>query len=302
MGAIWSEKPAPPAVHQPRSLQEAWELKTILGEGAVYVSGGTLLRTQWEAGTAPLPQQMIDLRNIAGMGEIGLAEDYLTIGSLVSLSQCRGNLDLREITPAVQEAARNIAAPAVRNLATLGGNISSGYGDILPALLVYDAEVASFDGKFLSVQPVEAWLKRRWSGEKPAAELLAGIRFPSAGYEHEEWSKLEIFRKVGRRDAFTASLVTIAVAATFDAAGRSLNGVRIAAGGGTSRPQRLPAAEAVLEGAVYSDSLMAAVYEAVESSFDSYSDPFATEAYKRKTAGNLIVSELWKGLNAGGGK
>lgn len=154
MGAIWSEKPAPPGVYQPRSLQEAWELKTILGEGAVYVSGGTLLRTQWEAGTAPLPRQMIDLRNIAGMGEIGLAEDYLTIGSLVSLSQCRENRDLREIAPAVQEAARNIAAPAVRNLATLGGNISSGYGDILPALLVYDAEVASFDGKFLSVQPV----------------------------------------------------------------------------------------------------------------------------------------------------
>lgn len=107
---------------------------------------------------------------------------------------------------------------------------------------------------------------------------------------------------MGRRDAFTASLVTIAITASFDASSRSLSGVRIAAGGGTGRPQRLPAAEALLEGAVYSDSLMAAVYEAVENSFDTYSDPFATEAYKRKTAGNLIVSELWKGLKAGGGK
>lgn len=301
MGGIQSDKAASPAVYQPGSLQEAWELKMLLGDGAVYVSGGTLLRTQWEAGTVPMPQQMIDLRRIAGMNEIINAEDYLTLGSLISLSQCRRNAYLQVAAPAVQEAAKNIAAPAVRNLATLGGNIAAGYGDLLPALLVYDAGLASYDGKFLAVQPLETWLNGRWGGEKPAAELVAGIRLPSAAGAGEQigQSRVEFFRKVGRREAFSASLVTIAVTLTLNASDHGMSGVRIAAGGGSGRPQRLFAAEALLEGKVWSDSLLSAVYEAVESTFTTYSDPFATDAYKRKTAGNLIVSELWKVMNAG---
>lgn len=297
MGALQDNKAALPAVYHPESLQEAWELKTRLGSEAVYVSGGTLLRTQWEAGTAPMPQQMIDLRKIPGMNEIGSAEDYLTVGSQVTLSQCRRSPLLREVAPAVLEAARNIAAPAVRNLATLGGNIAAGYGDLLPALLANDSEIASYDGKFLTVQPVGTWLNSRWSAEKPAADIVAGVRLPSVEREQEGWRRLEVFRKVGRREAFSASLVTIAVTLTLDASDHGMSGVRIAAGGGTGRPQRIVPAEALLEGKVWNDNLLATVYEAVESSFATYSDPFATEAYKKKTAGNLIVSELWKAMN-----
>lgn len=48
-------------VWQPRTLAEAWQLKRTLGEQAVIVSGGTLLRTQWEAGTAIMPGHLISL-------------------------------------------------------------------------------------------------------------------------------------------------------------------------------------------------------------------------------------------------
>lgn len=303
MGSLRHDKQAAPRVHQPRSLQEAWELKSSLGDHAVYVSGGTLLRTQWEAGTAPMPQQMIDLRYISGMDETGLAEDSLTLGALVTLAACRRNVHLLEAAPAVCEAARNIAAPAVRNLATLGGNIASGYGDILPALLVYDAEIAIYNGRFLSVQPVEHWLNSRWSTAEPGSNILAGIRLPapvrSSGQADSDSARIEVFRKVGRREAFTASLVTIALAALVDTASGRLSDVRIAAGGGSGRPQRLKDAEAQLEGMAYEDSLPGEVYDAVESGFATYSDPFATEAYKKKTAGNLIVSELWRAMNKG---
>ncbi|WP_150273061.1 FAD binding domain-containing protein [Paenibacillus tepidiphilus] len=294
MGALQDEPLFSPALRQPRSLREAWELKSACAEQAVYVSGGTLLRTQWEAGTAAVPQVLIDLRNIAGMEDVTRDDDYLTIGSLVTLTACRRSGALASAGPAAAEAARQIAAPAVRNLATLGGNIASGYGDILPALLVHDAELAVYDGNLLRVQPVEAWLERRWSGAIPPAELVAGVRLPLD--QGSGGSRLAVFRKVGRREAFTASLVTIAVTADWDAAARTLRRVRLAAGGGSGRPQRLAAAEALLEGAELSRSLLGAVYEAVEHGFASYDDPFAGEQYKKKTAGNLIVSELWQTL------
>lgn len=300
MGPIQNMRLSAPRVHRPRSLQEAWELKNSLGEKAIYVSGGTLLRTQWEAGTAPVPQQMIDLLKISGMDEIGSGEEYLTLGSLVTLAMCRKNAQLAEAAPAVREAARNIAAPSVRNLATLGGNIASGYGDILPVLLVYDAEIAVFNGRFLSVQPLEHWLASRWGTVEPVSDILTGVRIPAAGGCKDDgrgYGRIEVFRKAGRREAFTASLVTVAFAASVNAASRSLSDVRIAAGGGSGRPQRLKDAEMLLEGAVCDDSLLGELYEAVEHGFATYKDPFATEEYKKKTAGNLIVSELWKAMN-----
>lgn len=297
MGALHEEDLIPPGLHQPCSLHEAWELKKKLGDIALYVSGGTLLRTQWDNGTVPMPRQLIDLRKIASIGDISLSEFHLSLGALVPLSKCRNDSHLKVIAPAVQEAVRCIAAPSVRNLATVGGNIASGFGDILPALLVHDTELVSFDGKFITEQPLVDWLHSHWSGMKPLGEIVAEIRIASSGTEDRVNDRLEFFRKVGRREAFTPSLVTVALTASIDTE-LIFNNVRIAAGGGSGRPQRLYAAESMLEGTLYQERILPALYEVVESTFETYSDPFATETYKKKTAGNLVVSELWKAMNA----
>jgi len=275
MGVIREEDERLPEVIQPHSLHEAWERKTAFGDSSRYVAGGTLLRTGWENGTDHMPKQL---------------------GALVPLSQCRSNEHLQAVAPALQEAARCIAAPSVRNLATLGGNIASGFGDILPALLVYDAELISFDGKFMTALPLIEWLNNHWSGIKPAADLVAEIRISPTRLESPLTDRLEIFRKVGRREVFTPSLVTVAISASIDEELR-FREVRIAAGGGSGRPQRLSRAEVMLEGVRYTEELLASLYEEVENSFETYSDPFATELYKKKTAGNLVVSELWKAMN-----
>ncbi|WP_339316819.1 FAD binding domain-containing protein [Paenibacillus sp. FSL R10-2734] len=296
MGVLREEDERLPDVIQPRSLHEAWERKMALGDSARYVAGGTLLRTGWENGTALMPKQLIDLRQISGLADITLTEFHLSLGALVPLSECRSNEYLGAVAPALQEAVRCIAAPSVRNLATIGGNIASGFGDILPALLVYEAELISYDGKFMTGLPLIEWLNNHWSGMKAASDLVAGIRLSPARLENPLTDRLEIFHKVGRREAFTPSLVTVAISASIDTEHR-FHEVRIVAGGGSGRPQRLSRAEAMLEDLVYTEALLPALYEVVEDSFDTYSDPFATDLYKKKTAGNLVVSELWKAMN-----
>lgn len=297
MGALQEEGRILPGLHQPHSLHEAWELKKKFGDNALYVSGGTLLRTQWENGIIPMPGQLIDLRRIAGMGDISLSEYHLALGALVPLSQCRKDDHLKGIAPAIQEAVRCIAAPSVRNLATVGGNIASGFGDILPALLVHDAELVSFDGKFITEQSLVDWLHSHWGGMKPLGEIIAEIRIASSGAENRVNERITFFRKVGRREAFTPSLVTVALTASIDS-NLIFRNVRIAAGGGSGRPQRLYVAESMLEGTLYEEGILPELYALVESSFETYSDPFATDAYKKKMAGNLVVSELWKAMNA----
>lgn len=290
----WQNHPhRQPALYQPATLEEAWKLKRNLGERAVYAAGGTLLRTMWENGTAALPDVLIDLRGIKDFSGIRYDGDQLVIGALTDLSKCRSSAEIAAAAPALREAARGIAAPSVRNLATLGGNLACGYGDTLPALLVVEAELAVFGPSPVQWLPVAAWLADRWSGAYDPETILAGVRLPAAAAPGEGGRRFEAYRKVGRREAFTPSLVTAALAG-FTGEGGVLRGVRIAAGGGSGCPQRLGKAEALLEGRRLSAELLPSLCEAVHEEYAPSGDAFATGAYKTKTAANLIAAELWR--------
>lgn len=286
-----------PVLYQPSTLEEARKLKRELGAKAVYAAGGTLLRTLWENGTAALPEALIDLRGVAGLSGIRHEDGHLYIGALTELSACRSHGEIAMASPVLREAARGIAAPSVRNIATIGGNITCGYGDVLPALLVAEAELAVSGPDSSPWVPVAAWLADRWGSAYDPETIVAGVRLPSASACIELGGRrFEVYRKVGRREAFTPSLVTAALVGTIGEDG-VLRGVRIAAGGGSSRPHRLEQAEALLEGRRFSAELMSSLCETVHEEYAPSGDAFATGAYKTKTAANLIAAELWRLLH-----
>ncbi|QJC53434.1 hypothetical protein HGI30_18920 [Paenibacillus albicereus] len=170
---------AGPLLLQPATLEEAWRLRARHGFAALPVAGGTLLRTQWENGVLAPPSVLLDLRRIRGLADIEHQPDgSLRIGSQATLSavlkapQSAG-------WPMLREALRTIAAPGVRNLGTLGGNIASAVGDSLPALLALDAELDWYDGASLAGQSVEAWLEQRRAGAAPERRLLAAVTLPA---------------------------------------------------------------------------------------------------------------------------
>jgi xanthine dehydrogenase C subunit len=290
----WQDHPhRSSALYRPATLEEARKLKRDHGGKAVYAAGGTLLRTLWENGTAALPEVLIDLRGIEDLTGIRYDGGRLYIGALTDLSACRSSAEIAAVSPALREAAKVIAAPSVRNLATLGGNLACGYGDTLPALLVAEAELAVNGPASVRWVPVAEWLEDRWSGAYDPEKIVAGVRLPAAAAPGEVGRRFEVYRKVGRREAFTPSLVTAALAGTAGEGG-VLRGVRIAAGGGSGRPQRLGLAEALLEGRRLSAELLPSLCEAVYEEYAPSGDAFATGAYKAKTAANLIAAELWR--------
>jgi xanthine dehydrogenase C subunit len=283
-----------PAVLQPHDLREAWRMKQTLGDEGVYISGGTLLRTRWESGAAPFPKYLIDLRTIKGLTGVTVTADHIAVGALSLLSDCRNNALLQRSAPAFHEALRSIAAPSVRNLATIGGNVVSGIGDALPALLVYDAELVWFDGRLEAAEPAADWLQRLKQRSAPADRILTEIRLRPVDAAGEEGvRKFEAYRKVGRREAFTPSLVTVALSGTSDRDGRFAD-IRIAAGGGSAVPQRLAASEALLRGTIRGESIYGSLYRAVYEEYEACPDAFASADYRKKTAGNLVVSEIWR--------
>jgi|GEM_PF-283919 len=299
-----------PIVLHPELPSEAWSMKERYGSEAVYAAGATLLRTQWESGAAILPSYLIDLGSLPDIREIRVEDDWLVIGALASLSSILGNRSLIERhCPAVVTAIRNIAAPSIRNLATIGGNVLSGVGDSIPALLLYDAVLVWQDSQGEQEQELGDWLLRKSVHGAAGSRLLLRIRLPllqsspsNVGNDpNSSLRRFDRFHKVGRREAFTASLVTVAACGSFDHEGK-LADVRIAAGGGQSVPSRLREAERKLTGKIIGESLLGELYDDIICYYEPQGDLFASAAYRKKTAANLIVAELWQqGSGAGRG-
>ncbi|WP_078414693.1 FAD binding domain-containing protein [Priestia abyssalis] len=274
-------------VWMPSSVEEAWEAKQKLGSDACFVSGGTLLQTQWEKGV-PCPGNFISLERIQEMRGVSKEFDgnrtVLQVGALTSLSLCQGHpFIIKKDWALLGESIRSIAAPAVRNRGTLGGNISSRFGDSIPALLAMDAEIISFDGKKRRRQELWKWLKSK--AEPP---LLISILLPE---EKRAAKTVRFYKKIGRREAFSVSLIAVSGLCIWNEKGE-VEKIRLAAGGGDNPPQRLTDCEKLLEGSIPDPDLWQKLYLEIAEEFQPVSDAFASADYRKWTAANVIMSEL----------
>ncbi|MBB6675458.1 FAD binding domain-containing protein [Cohnella nanjingensis] len=283
-----------PAVWHPGDAREAWRLKEAFGPAGVYVAGGTLLRTQWEAGVAEPPAHLIDLTAIAGAGEVEMDGEEAALGALVPLSVCRSHPAILARYPLLAEAARVIAAPSVRNLATIGGNVVSRVGDALPALLALSAQLVWQAGPEPHACSLADWLERERRAPTPASGVLVQIRLPVPPDDTtSNAARFFAYHKVGRREAFMPSLVTVALTGRIGADG-AVEEIRVAAGGGQTVPYRLDASEAALRGQTPDGKTLAAFQACVEEEYEPKPDLFATEAYRKRAAANLAAAAVWQ--------
>ncbi|UUZ78952.1 FAD binding domain-containing protein [Paenibacillus sp. P26] len=284
-----------PQVWRPSTLHEAWELAKTLGEHAEFVAGSTLLRTQWESGLKAMAPHFISLEYVQELHGISLEETgRVRVGSLARLSECRE----QKVLPLLAEASRNVAAPSIRRLATLGGNIVSGTGDALPALLVQDAELVWFDGKERRTGSLADWLALKAEGaEERGIRILVETVVEREQGAVPDGLRLGFYHKVGRREMFVPSLVTAAGYGLWHRDG-SCACVRLAVGGGSSIPRRLLETERLLASRTLNSGQLKQVQQSILEESIGCSDAFATKEYRRLTAANLIVSELWKPLKS----
>jgi len=277
-----------PIVWVPSELKAALELKQEFGSSAHFISGGTLLQTYWEKGM-PLPRHLISLEGIKaleGFGDELLdGEKVLHIGALTTLDQFRQHPYFLSRMPLLAQAAGSIAAPAVRSRATIGGNVANGSGDTIPALLAMDAALVLYDG-------METQRKSLWSsieqGNFLSDAILTAVEIPSQIVDR---GGLHFYKKMGRRESFSPSVVTIAGSILLNAK-REIEFIRLAAGGGSILPQRLTACEELAEGCPFSSKLSEALHKAIQNEFTPSSDDFFTADYKKMVTANLMISEI----------
>ncbi len=178
--------------------------------------------------------------------------------------------------PAIAEAAMSVGGPAIRNVATIAGNLgtASPAGDGCVALLALDAEVeltnADRGARFV---PIDEYFVGFRKTALLGDELITRVKFA------DDWRTA--WYKIGKRSSINISLVCCA-------AGISPQGaVRLAFGCVAPTVMRAKKAETIVERGGLTDATIEAAAESVVNEVSPIDDHRASASYKRAMCGVL---------------
>jgi aerobic carbon-monoxide dehydrogenase medium subunit len=273
---------------QPTSVPEALALLGEHGPDLLVIAGGTVAMPLINEGIS-LPRLVMGLRH-AGIDGIDRTGDTLRIGAMTTLTAAAEQTD----SPLLATAARKTAAWAIRNMATVGGNLFTPPpgGDVATALLALDANVEVAGPSGTRQIPLATF----WTGflgtALAADELVTAIIVTLTPGE-------DAFLKFGRKEANTPAVVT--VAAHLDVTDGIVRGARVALGAVGPHPLRAPSVEAALAGAPLTPDTINKAAAAAVDDVAPFTDAVATDWYRRRMVG-VIVERALTGLAAQAGR
>jgi aerobic carbon-monoxide dehydrogenase medium subunit len=268
--------------YQPRSLDEALGLLAQHGPGLLVIAGGTLAMPLVNKGVS-LPEAAMGLRR-AGLDRITTGDHAAGIGSMVTLTQvAQANL------PLLSEAAKHIGGWTIRNMGTAGGNLFAPppAGDLAAALLALDAQIVLASKRGQRVMPLADFFTGFLMTALEPDELVVEFRVPWAGGN-------PAFLKHGRLHSNTPAVVT--VAAQVVRSNGSVKDARIALNAVGPNPMRARMAEAALIGSKGDEAAIAAAADAAMQECEPFTDPIASEWYRRKMTGVFVKRALAQAL------
>jgi xanthine dehydrogenase D subunit/xanthine dehydrogenase C subunit len=269
-------------VLKPRSLDEAVACfaRAPTGRSARFVAGGTALQLEWANGIAA-PATLIALGDIADLKGITHSSDTVRIGALTPLGELERDRDFGSTVPLLKAAIDSVAAPSVRHLATLGGNVAGRTGCLLPALLALDATLIGIGAQGTWQRSLHDWL----STAATPGEIITTVEVPTM---RDDWRWTAL--KIARRAAFSPSVIGIAGLIQLRA-GR-IRVARLAVGGGSVPPARLVHAEAWLKTQAWDAVDWTSLHGHLSAEINAPDDAFRSARYRRLAASNALVSGL----------
>lgn len=214
------------------------------GNGAVRpLQGGTDLLIRARGGFIR-PKQVVDLKHLPGMREIGrTADGWLVIGAACTMNQVAGHPLVQPHYDLLVQACNSVASYQLRNRATIGGNIcnASPAADTAPALYCLDAVAEVYGPTGRRRIPIADFFQGPGRTALRPGEFLTAIHLPPAPA-----GARGVFNKLGRTKVGDISIVSVAVWIPLPNTQSLIPNIRIALGAVGPTPLRAPQAEAAL--------------------------------------------------------
>jgi CO/xanthine dehydrogenase FAD-binding subunit len=236
---------------------------------ARFISGGTLLMRAVNEGD-PSIGTLVRTTD-PGYRRINASGARVEIGAGARMIDILKSRELALLHP----VARVIGGPAVRAMATVGGNLfaATPYGDFTVALLALDAQVMvqSNFGAPRAV-PLEQFLQSRDRGSQGVVA--------SVSLSRPEQIEAFRFRKAARVKPKGISILSIA--AYVPVSGGRITNARIAYGAMAPMPMRAKAVERALEGRTLDEAGIAPALAAAAEGTSPATDALASDWYRRE--------------------
>ena len=248
-----------------QSFDTLHQAREVLGSSSRYIGGGTLLMRQVNYGDQSF-DQLVHSGDPA-LKEIHIQGDDIRLGAGVTMTEILQHPQLEFLS----EVARSVGGPAIRNMATIGGNLFAPrpYGDMTTALLALNADLQWASGR---QGTVEEFLEQTFVDH----DIVTSLSFqrPASGAFR--------YLKVSRVKPKGVALITIAALLNRDS-GR-IGNVRIVFGGMAPKPRRAKASELSLQGALLDEAGIQRCLDTCTEGMEPADDSLSSSWYRNEVA------------------
>jgi len=270
---------------KPSSLEEAFTLKRKHPD-AKYIAGGTDVMVQIKNRDIR-PSALISLRNIPELSTIEI-NGSVRIGAAVTIRDIIQHSDLGRIYPVLVDAAKRLGSVQIRNVATIGGNISncSPCADTATPLLVMEAKVKLQNPETVREIPIMDFFQGPGASCLIPDEIMTQIIIDPPSEKAQA-----VFLKKGR---VKMDLAVASVAILLELEGDKCLKARIAAGSVAPVPLRLRKVNDHLEGRTITAEIITEAQRIAEENVSPITDIRSTEEYRRQIVGVYVKRGLEK--------
>lgn len=166
--------------YAPETIDEACKLATEIGEGAMFMAGGTDLLIKVKRNMLD-PKAVIDIKNIKELEEINFDEkNGLTIGATATLTSIENNTLIKEKYPAIADAAHATANVQVRNMGSVVGNLCNAApsAENAPVLMAMGAQVTIVSQEGTKSIPLDEFFKGPGQTVLKQGEVITSVNVP----------------------------------------------------------------------------------------------------------------------------
>lgn len=275
------------------SIGEALALMERHGSTAKLIAGGTDLLLETARHAHPDVTTFIDITRIEGLGGIEDLGSEIRIGALVTHNQVASSPLCRSTLTPLAQACREVGAPALRNRATVVGNVvtASPANDTISPLRALNArvEIAGPNGtRTVHISEFHTGVRRT---VLDGSEIVTAMVVPKLTDQ-----QTAVFVKAGLRAAQAISVVHVTVLIESD--GDLVSDARILLGSVAPTIVSSPTAENHLRGSQLTDDVIEVAAQLAADGISPIDDIRATAGHRRRLTA-VMTKRALRGLRDG---
>jgi carbon-monoxide dehydrogenase medium subunit len=251
------------------------------------IAGGTDLLLQMK-GNLKKADYLVDIGGIAELRHIDFNDTLgLRVGAATTIRELETSALLKEKYPVICESARQLGSVAIRNVATLGGNLcnASPSAEMAPALLGLSARVkiAKRDGE--KVIPLDKFFVGPGETVLEDGEILTEIHVPPPLN-----NSVGVYLSHTTRGSIDLSVASVSAIISFS--GNSCNDIKLTLGAVAPTPMRAKMAEEVIRGHNFSKNLIQTAAKVAADESLPISDVRASSDYRKQLIRVLVFRAM----------